>query len=578
MRIAGTLEQMYAGSLEGEFEEIGYHCKEAGYPDRAYRYYVQAADRAASAFSLQESIMLLEECVRLAPNDDARESTLEKLARQNDLIENYERAEALYSDLVAQPNMTVSKMYRYLTALGSVQTRRGLLENASATFTKARTAAHTAREIMEIEIELADIDITRGRLADARNRCMRALESMKELSVDPEQSSLFTKIGIISFYETKYEESADYFLKAFQILQRTGDKTKLIAPLLNLGNAYSVRRHYDKALESWTNALHYAVEIGNIHQQGQIYNNLGIAEFHQGHYDSALQKYANGIDIFKRLGNAPGLALCLSNAGEVYMVQAEYEKGLESWEKCLELHSASSNAHGLVETHCHLSRLHLTFDDTDSAREHLQKSREIIEHANLEAKWPFYYLCSGAAALAEKNVVEAEQLFLTAKERFQTNRNDIRYSEVLLLGGRICRQYGRHKEAAAYFQEVVDIGVELQLPLIRAEALLELGIESRMIDLTFGKKTLVYLKEAFDAMTNESVNDVTWKICYEIGKEFATRGLQAKSRDYFQKTQFALTYLGSLYTRQSLQKKFWESGQRGSIWNAVTSLLVDREG
>jgi tetratricopeptide (TPR) repeat protein len=577
-RIAATLEQMFAGSLEGEFEEIGYHYKEAGNPGRAFRYYVQAADRAATAFSLQESIMLLEECIQMAPDDDDRVSALEKLARQNDLIENYEKAEALYSDLLARPNVKISKMYRYLTALGSVQTRRGLLENASDTFTKARSAAHTAREIMDIEIELADIDISRGRLADARNRCIRALESLKELSTDPEQSSLFTKIGIISFYETKYEESAENFLKAFQILQRTGDKTKLIAPLLNLGNAYSVRRQYGKALESWTDALHYAMEIGNIHQQGQIYNNLGIAEYNQGHYDNALQKYSNGIEIFKQLGNAPGLALCLSNAGEVYLVQAEYEKALEAWESCLELHTAGSNAHGLVETHCHLSRLCLIFDETENAREHLQKSREIIERTNLEAKRPFYYLCSGAVALAEKNVIEAEQLFLTAQERFRTNRHDIRYSEVLLLGGRICRQYGRHDEAAAYFQEAVDIGVELQLPLIRAEALLELGIESRSIDRTSGKKTLVYLKEAFDAMTNESINDVAWKICYEIGKEFASRGLRSKSRDYFLKTQYALTYLGTLYTRQSLQKKFWESGQRGSTVNAVPSLIVDREG
>ncbi len=577
-QIAATLERKYAGSLEGEFEEIAYHYKEAGFPGRAFRYYVQAADRTASAFSLQESIMLLEECVRLAPDDDNSVSILEKLARQNDLIENYERAEALYTNLLTRPNVSISKMYRYLTALGSVQTRRGLLENASDTFTKARSAAHTAREVMDIEIELADIDITRGKLSDARNRCVRALESLKELSTDPEQSSLFTKIGIISFYETKYEESAENFLKAYQILQRTGDKTKLIAPLLNLGNAYSVRRQYDKALERWTDALHYAMDIGNIHQQGQIYNNLGIAEYNQGNYDNALQKYKNGIEIFKHLGNAPGLALCLSNAGEVYMVQAEYEKALEAWERCLELHSASSNAHGLVETHCHLSRLHLTFDDTDCAREHLQKSREIIERANLEAKWPFHYLCSSAVALAEKKVVEAEQLFLTAHERFRTNRNDIRYSEVLLLGGRISRQHSRHEDAAAYFQDAVDRGIELQLPLIRAEALLELGIESRLIGRSLPKKTLVYLKEAFDAMSDESVNDVTWKICYEIGREFAARGLRSRSRDFFLKTQYALNYLGTLYTRQSLQKKFWESGQRGSILNSVTSLIIDREG
>ncbi len=573
--IADVLENLYRDSLDAEAEEIGYHYKEAGINSKAYAYYLRAAERAALAHSLQESITLLEEAINLASDDSEFETALEKLAHQSDLVEDYEKAETMYNTLLARPNISTSNKYRHLKALGSVQTRRGLLENAIETFTKASHAAQTSREFMEIEDELADIDISRGRLPEARSRCMKVLESLNEPANDPQISSLFTKLGIISFYETKYDEATEYFLKAYQILERYGDKIKLIAPLLNLGNAYSVRHYYEKALESWSHALRYAEDVGNFHQQGQIHNNLGIAEYNQGHYENALQNYLKGIDIFKRLGNSPGLALCLNNAGEVYLVQSEYEKAFESWEKCLDLYTNINDAHGLAETHSHLSQLFLIFEDFDSAREHLQKSRQIIENANLEAKWPIYYLCCSALALAEKKFSEAEQYVLQAKDRFQSIGDDINYCRLLLIAGRLHKHLGHHKESADYFTDALEKSVDLKLPLLEAEALMELGIESRTKDLALEKKALIYLKEAYDLIEHETVNDITWKLCYEIGKEYSSRGLGLKSKEFFVKAKHVLLYLGSLYTRQSLQKRFWESDNRGAILKEIEALIED---
>ena len=573
--IAEALENLYRDSLGAEPEEIGYHYKEAGMKSKAYEYYFRAAEGAAQAYSLRESNMLLEDAINLASDDLEFKATLEKLARQHDLVEDYEKAETMYSRLLARVDIVLSDKYRYLKALGSVQTRRGLLENAIESFTKASHVAQTSKELMEIEDELADIDISRGRLPEARSRCIKVLESLNGTANDPKISSLFTKLGIISFYETKYDEATEYFLKAYKILERHGDKTKLIAPLLNLGNAYSVRHYYEKALESWSHALRYAEDVGNVHQQGQIHNNLGIAEYNRGHYENALHNYLKGIDIFKRLGNSPGLALCLSNVGEVYLVQSEYEKAFESWEKCLDLYTNINDAHGLAETYCHLSQVFLVFESFDIAREHLRKSRQIIENANLEAQWAIYYLWCGALALAEKKFSEAEQYVLQAKDRFEGIGDDINYCRLLLIGGKLHRQLGRHKESADYFTDALKRSVDLKLPLWEAEALMELGIESRVKNITLEKKTLIYLKEAYELIEHETVNDITWKLCYEIGKEYSSRGLGLKSKEYFVKSKQALLYLGSLYTRQSLQKRFWESDNRGAVLKEIEALIED---
>ena len=571
--IADVLEKYYGSFHEPEAEEIGYHYKEAGIKRKAFVYYSQAAERAFLAYSLQESIMLLEEAIGHTSDETEFETTLEKLAHRNDLVENYEKAESIFKTLLLRDNVSMSKKYGYLKALGSVQVRRGLFESAMETFLNASRAAHTPGEVMEIEDELADIDISRGRLTDARNRCLKVLANGSESASSLQTSSLMTKLGIISFYETKYDQATEYFLQAFQILEQHGDKTKLIVPLLNLGNVYSVNRDYGKALDCWNLALRHAEDVGNVHQQGQIYNNLAIADYSQGHFENALNNYLKGIEIFERSENSPGLALCLSNIGEVYFIQSEYEKAFDVWEKCFGLYTKINDAHGRVVVQNNLSQLFLIFDDKDTARDYLQKSRQIIENANLEAKWPIYYLCCSGLALKEKKLTEAEDYALKAKDRFQSIGDGMNFFRALLTLGRIYRQRTLYKASADYFREAFKKSVDLNIPLFIAESLLELGIESRIKSLAFEKRALVYLKEAYELIRHETVTDVTWKLCYEIGKEYTNRGLDVKGKEYFLRAKYSLLYVGSLYTREVLKQKFWDSENRRTVLKEIEKII-----
>ena len=72
-----------------------------------------------------------------------------------------------------------------------MQTRRGLLENAVESFTRASHVAQTPQELMEIEDELADIDISRGRLPEARSRCMKVLKSLNGTGKRPSNKFAF---------------------------------------------------------------------------------------------------------------------------------------------------------------------------------------------------------------------------------------------------------------------------------------------------------------------------------------------------------------------------------------------------
>lgn len=576
--IAEVLEKSAADSHDIDAEQIAYHFKQAGNLTKALLYYRRAAESAAQAHSLQESNTLLESALQCAATDAESETILEQLARQSDLVEEYDKAEMLYTTLLARPNISNNNKYRYLKALGSVQTRCGLIDKAAESFNAASAAAQTPSEYVQIEDELIDIDISRGRLDAARARCMNVLESTASPENNPQTSSVLTKLGIISFYENNYDESTEYFLKAYQIMEAHGDKTMLISPLLNLGNVYSVRLQHKKAMESWNLALRYAEEIGNVHQQGQICNNLGIAEYNRGEYENALHYYRKGIRIFEQSGNAPGRALCLSNIGEVYYLRSEYEKALEVWEQCLELRTKSNDAQVLAETHLHLSKLYLQYNDREKARHHLQQSLGHIDQTRLEAKRPVYYLVRSAVELADKNFVEAEKYYRQALEPLQSVGKGIHYWELMLTGGKIFRGSERHNEAVECFTKALEKGVLLGLPLLQAEALLELGIESRWKNIASPKKPLSYFKEALELLKNEAINDVSWKVCLELGKEYAVRGLTVKSHEYLIKARQSLHYVGSLNTRPILQKMFWDADERSAAARSLEGLTDDRTG
>jgi tetratricopeptide (TPR) repeat protein len=571
--IAEELEAS-AGLFVGINDEItAYHFKEAGVNSKAFAYYTRASERATSAFLMRESVELLETALSVASHESEREETLRQLARQYDLVEDYEKAEETYEALVRRRGISASEKYHLLKSLGSVQTRRGLLDKATESFTRALEQAVSKRELMEIEDELTDIDISRGRLTEARNRCMQVLESLEELKDNTLVSSVYTKLGIISFYETKYTEGTEYFQKAFTMLEQSEDKAKLIVPLLNLGNAYGMHRQYTKAVESWTRALRYAEEIGNVHQQGHIHNNIGIAEYKQGHFQNAQDHYEQGLDIFKRSDNLPGEALCLSNLGEVYFIQSEYEKAKEAWERCLTIYTSIGDAQGLVESHCHLSQLLVSFEDIVGARNYLAEAGKIIEHGSLEDKRPIYYLSKTLLALTEKNTAEAEQYSSRAKDYFRGSEDDIEYCRLLLAAGRLQRAIHHQADATNQFMEAQRRSAGLQLRTLEAEACMELGIQSREDGTTAGAKPMNYLKEAYAMIENESVMEITWKICFELGTEYSTRGMKSKAKEFFLMAKRSLEYLGSLFTASILREKFWGSNDRRKALQSIKEKL-----
>jgi tetratricopeptide (TPR) repeat protein/tRNA A-37 threonylcarbamoyl transferase component Bud32 len=574
-KIAEGLLRVHRGEAEQWPGRIAEHFKLAGVKEKALKFYEQAAAYAARQDKMQESIRYLEEARQLASDKRRATAIARQLAGKYDLIEQYEKAEKLYRGLLSERGAGEKNTYRDLIALGTIQMHRGAFEESRDNFERALKITATIDQKLEVEEKIIDIAVARGEFKEAKDRAHKIIGNIPDPKKYSRMSALYTKLGIVHFYEANYEASAHNFLQAYEILKNEKDRSTLIAPLLNIGNVCSAQGKYAEAIDYWKRALRHAKAVGNVHEQAQILNNLGIAEYSQGHYETAESNYLKGIALFTELQHRPGIMLCTSNLGEVFLVQALYEKAIAGWKQCLSFYEEIKDLQGLIETHNHLCQATLALGDGEAAQSHHAHAGQLLEQEDIEVQRGIYYFCAGLLSFsareynsAEESIKKGETIFTAIGEHAYRCRCRLHLS-------RIFRAAQRFDAIRLLLAEAIEIAAKHGLPLLQAEGLYELGRQARTDPRADDAPAISYFKEAFALIEHDTVSELAWQVCLETGKEYIGRGLESKGKAMVQKSKAILEYLGAQCSEDSLKTRFWAFQGRSGSLEEMRSLLGD---
>ncbi len=572
--IAEVLEQTYPKKPSDQSKQIAYHFKESGNTEKAVQHYLDAAEYAISIFAINEYTQLLEICLELQTDDDPlKKKIMEKLGNGYILVADYGSAEKIYKQLLRLPDIPDSTILLYLKSLGIAQIRLGHLDDAIQSLSEASTLALSLSDQIELEGELVSIEIMRGNYTEAQDRCTKLLNEFREAKSTSELSTLYNKMGIINFYQTNYDEAKQNFSRSLSILKKLNLKDKLIVPYLNLGNVSSNRENYQEAEYYWNEALKLCKEIGNVQQEAQIYNNLGIAAYQQEKYNESLSYYKKALNIFRRTGNIPGEALCLSNLGEVYLAISEFQNALTNLQQCLDINDYLQDNEGLTESNLHLANIFLQIGDADRTRYHLDNAGRIIEATGINSqRGTFLYLSGKLEGYC--NNYEAATDYFTDAHTFFENTNDLkqRYATLLEIS-RIERSQENYEKATQLLNDILTFCINENLTWMRAEVLYEFGVLSRKYKADDSFNPLNYFNDSFKIIRDHPVSDLTWKICYHIGKEYLHRGLNAKSREYFHLAQKVLDYLVGSFSDRSIRFTYLNNHRRRETIEDIASIL-----
>ena len=253
-----------------------------------------------------------------------------------------------------------------------------------------------------------EINRKNAELAEADNKFKKAAEraSAEETKAKKFQSQLEKAIEAILQADTvwkefvtvrdseisvadreKYSQFAEGYKKFRNIIKDfISDNSKEAQILVTLGISSFKAGEYEKALDSFRQALSIYREAKDIKGEGIALNSIGIIYNNLGYYQKALNYYQQSLIVSRQIVDRASEASLLNNIGAVYRNLGEYQKALEFSERALLLRREVKDRRGEGTALNNIGVLYSAIGQYTKALEYYQQSlaisRELRDKAN----------------------------------------------------------------------------------------------------------------------------------------------------------------------------------------------------
>jgi tetratricopeptide (TPR) repeat protein len=307
------------------------------------------ADNLIQAGRFPQADELLDEIARLAAKPREAAAVMrrrgESLFRQSRFDQAYAVLGEAMSLLSEEPGeMELFYIYR---GLGWVFVRQGYME-------RARSFCEGARGVLELQPDQGD-----RRVQDA-------------------WSTLYHSLALIEGGEGRKEEALAYYRKELEILERAGERSKMVPLYINMGNIHYGQGRLAKALEMQLEALSILEDDGDDLLRTIIYNNLGGLYLAVGDAVKSKDYYRQQLELNREVKYAIGDAFALAGLGRAYRMLGDGALAEENYQRALglarSLQGKSKEASILAE----LVELKLDRGDTEGAQQALDQAAVIM--------------------------------------------------------------------------------------------------------------------------------------------------------------------------------------------------------
>ncbi|GBU24125.1 tetratricopeptide repeat protein [Fibrobacteria bacterium R8-3-H12] len=152
----------------------------------------------------------------------------------------------------------------------------------------------------------------------------KSMEYLKHVvDLDSKHVKAYRTMGNIYSIKRNYAKAIEFYETAIKLNPK-------VDAYISTGSAYYKKQDYDKALEYFEKAIKYQPE-----DKAEIYDLISGIYFHRKDYDKAIEYLNKAIS----LNSAKNLPYAYNNIGEVYFFKQEYDKAIEYTKKAIDLDS-----------------------------------------------------------------------------------------------------------------------------------------------------------------------------------------------------------------------------------------------
>lgn len=190
----------------------------------------------------------------------------------------------------------------------------------------------------------------------AGGNLLAALRELKKAEgLDPQDHITQYDIGLVYYYRERYDQAIPHFEKAVQLKPD-------FAPAINgLGNAYSAKGDWDKAIEAYQKIIE-DVFYGTPHF---ALSNMALAYHQKGDYARAEKNFLEALKL------SPDFVNALGGLAATYMAQGRYEEAVQKLDRAVRKEPK------LAQLRFELGKAYRGIGDAGKAREEFQRAAQL---------------------------------------------------------------------------------------------------------------------------------------------------------------------------------------------------------
>jgi transcriptional regulator with PAS, ATPase and Fis domain len=244
---------------------------------------------------------------------------------------------------------------------------------------------------------------------------LRDLENQKVLvEPSPEVGHFYTIFSTVLNSLGNHKEALEKGLRAFDILKHTNETQRTIRVQMTLGDIYLRLGDLKNAQTEYRDSLAFYRKQEPCWELITLYNKLAHVCFIKGEFDRATEYLKDGIEYARQLDDVSLLLHLSINLSTTYLFLGRF--GLAEEVHLISLGHPAYEKDKKLKVYWLLAHVNILLRKRDfgSAKEDLDRSRDLITECGLPTEKSIYHESSGELAFATHDFISAEKHFLEA--------------------------------------------------------------------------------------------------------------------------------------------------------------------
>lgn len=297
------------------------------------------------------------------------------------------------------------------------------------------------------------------------------------------------ELGIEYFFQSDYEKALESYFEALEIVKQTNNIELLSECLSEIGIVYKNQGKYDLALEYYDESLIYAEKTTDSSWLASCKINIGNVYKEKGYLTIALRYYFESLTTLEALGHDRRVAACYQNIGDIYRKQRDYIKALEYYSRALQLAISTDDKLRITNCYLNIGTVYSFMERFKPARNYYFKAYELYMELGYSHELDDCYILLGDSYLKEMNPDSAGYYYKLALDISTSEQDIARQAEILGKLGVIGLNRGQYtsaldftKRALALAREIGSLDLSIRTTEILSEIYEKLGDESSALN------------------------------------------------------------------------------------------------